>query len=171
MVKAYFVLFAFLLCLSLTSSSRVVYHAPQPLKKPSPGGYQKPEIPAKNCIRTIIQINDFDAYDPDNQCIGCDPVQDAGCPTLPAYGINSKQVTCQKLIDSLHRDCDGVELPEGYYYDPKRTITGRWGPEVKMKLNIAIGRCGCKGSWGYRDGPAWGWIGVVVAIGVGLVGV
>jgi hypothetical protein len=148
----------------------VIYHEPIPLKKPVPGAYKKPDTPAMYCIRTIIQINDFNAYDPENQCLGCDPVQDDGCPTQPAYGINPKQITCQDLIKDLHWNCDGVTLPDGYYYDPQRTITGTWGAEVKMRLNVAIGRCGCRGSWGHSVKPRAALVaGIVAAVGL-LVG-
>ena len=45
------------------------------------------------------------------KCIGCYQHTQAECPTNP-------QIPCQHLIDELYRNCDGVALPDGYYYNP-----------------------------------------------------
>lgn len=108
-------------------------------------------MPARACIATILLINLYNSNDPDNQCIGCDPVQDTGCPATPDMENNKAKTPCQELISDMHWNCDGVVLPDGYYYDPQRTITGAWGADgkasdVKTRLNVAIGRCGCVGS-------------------------
>lgn len=101
--------------------------------------YKKPPVLAKDCLTAIAAINDFNllpqntAVGANRQCIGCEPVQTV-CPSDP---------DCQTAIDRMYLNCEGVTLPDGYYYDPKWTITGTWGPDVKNSLRIEIERCGC----------------------------
>ena len=40
--------------------------------------------------------------------MGCDPAR-------PDCAIG-----CQNLIDSMYIKCDGVCMPDGYYYDPRK---------------------------------------------------
>ena len=47
------------------------------------------------------------------------------------------------MIDELYLLCAGVTLPDGYFFDPDRTIKGAWGEEVKAELKVSIERCGC----------------------------
>lgn len=41
-------------------------------------------------------------------CAGCDPALDVCFPS------------CQGYIKNVYFDCDGVCLPEGYYFDPRK---------------------------------------------------
>ena len=64
-------------------------------------------------------------------CISCEPTRQA-CPR-----------GCQPLINQLYVACDGVELPDGWYFDPDKQITGKWNDRVKAELKIQVERCGC----------------------------
>mmetsp|Transcript_10901 Transcript_10901/g.14194 ORF Transcript_10901/g.14194 Transcript_10901/m.14194 type:complete len:154 (+) Transcript_10901:249-710(+) len=52
---------------------------------------------------------------------------------------------CQNLIDLMYVRCDGVILPDGFYYDPEQTLSGCWN-DVKDDIKIAVERCGCDGA-------------------------
>lgn len=80
------------------------------------------------------------------------------CPSEPP---------CQDFIAALYLSCDGVTLPDGYFYDPQRTITGTWGDDVRRRLRIAIGRCACNAGWGLKPGPA---VAAAAALGALLLG-
>ena len=41
-----------------------------------------------------------------DQCLGCSKRTQSSCPT-----------SCQEMIDDLYSKCDGITLPDGYYYD------------------------------------------------------
>ena len=41
-------------------------------------------------------------------CMMCDPTY-ATCP-----------IGCQALVDKLYRNCNGVCMPDGYYFDPSK---------------------------------------------------
>ena len=128
------------------------YHRPIPLHKPPIGEYMKPEMPAVDCIKAIEAISKeaFKLENWNQQCIGCEPVQTT-CP--------GGKLKCQPLIDNLYLTCGGasmedpgVTLPDGYFYDPQRTITGTWGDEVKEELRIAVGRCACSSGSAFSVG-------------------
>eukprot|EP00520_Triparma_pacifica_P004956 CAMPEP_0118654514 /NCGR_PEP_ID=MMETSP0785-20121206/12436_1 /TAXON_ID=91992 /ORGANISM="Bolidomonas pacifica, Strain CCMP 1866" /LENGTH=87 /DNA_ID=CAMNT_0006547191 /DNA_START=374 /DNA_END=637 /DNA_ORIENTATION=- len=83
-------------------------------------------------------------------------------------------VECQGMIDSLYSTCggssmedDGVTLPDGYYFDPQRTITGTWNEDLKEQLRIAIGRCGCSG--GQRTNMGLAAIAAAIGVAVSLL--
>ena len=141
-------------------SNGVFYHRPQPLSAPGPEtyGYKKPEMLAKECIASAekIRIHQEIEYREEEAlgksrgrlCIGCEPVQQC-CPGDAGCAVDDG-LFCQGMIDSLYLACggssledDGVTLPDGYYFDPKRTVDGTWNMEAKQSLRIAIGRCGC----------------------------
>mmetsp|Transcript_29725 Transcript_29725/g.32355 ORF Transcript_29725/g.32355 Transcript_29725/m.32355 type:complete len:136 (+) Transcript_29725:16-423(+) len=63
-------------------------------------------------------------------CAGCDPALDS-CYT-----------TCQGYIKNVYFDCDGVCLPEGYYFDPQEELTGCFSAN-QFKFKIKVERCGC----------------------------
>ncbi|GMH79956.1 hypothetical protein TL16_g08338 [Triparma laevis f. inornata] len=141
-------LIALLVSVQCGSNANELGERPIPMDFNPTSTYQKPSPPARDCIRTIQTINEL-SVDPNNigngrQCIGCVPVQKS-CPPDP---------DCQALIDTMYVNCadnrgsetaheDGVTLPDGYFYDPQRTIGGTWDLETKEQLRIAIGRCGC----------------------------
>ena len=141
----------FLLLISLPTTSAY--------KKPT-STYQKPEVLAKECLMSIAAIDDFASelqnQKGERQCIGCFPVQRA-CPADP---------DCQSAIDTLYRTCEGVTLPDGYYFDPQWSITGTWGADVKQELRVQIGRCGCSG--GVRKYVSWSVL--ILAVGVASFG-
>ncbi|GMH68414.1 hypothetical protein TrVE_jg580 [Triparma verrucosa] len=144
-----------ILLMSVHGTANYIGERPVPMVFDPQSTYQKPTPLARDCIRTIQTINEL-AVDPENsnplagrRCIGCVPVQKS-CPPDP---------DCQALIDDMYVNCadnrgsvetheDGVTLPDGYFYDPQRTIGGTWNLETKEKLRIAIGRCGCSSASG-----------------------
>ena len=71
--------------------------------------YHKPKPSNGPCINIIERIEmivvDRNGTNP-SLCIGCSLSQ-ATCPS-----------SCQGYIDDLYRKCDGVTLPENYYFDP-----------------------------------------------------
>eukprot|EP01039_Chlorochromonas_danica_P001100 gene1100-1195_t len=62
--------------------------------------------------------------------MGCDP-------TYPTCAEG-----CQDLVKRVYYRCDGVCLPNGYYFDPQWDLDGCWG-EVKSQVKIKVERCGC----------------------------
>ena len=34
-------------------------------------------------------------------------------------------------------------MPDGFYYDPLDTITGKWTDEVERAVKISVEKCGC----------------------------
>lgn len=73
--------------------------------------YHKPRVSSQDCVKAVDRIRQ--QMNPETACVGCDPAKE-----FCAAG-------CQVLIDKLYRDCDSVTLPDGLYYDPAETITGR----------------------------------------------
>ena len=78
----------------------------------------------------IKQIKEMDTTKT-RTCISCEPTR-SFCPR-----------GCQDLIDELYVNCDGVTMPDGWYFDPDEQITGRWNDRVKADLKIEVERCGC----------------------------
>ncbi len=50
-----------------------------------------------------------DGYVPDS-CMSCDPA------------VPDCFYDCQPLIDLMYKVCDGVCLPDGYYFDPSKSF-------------------------------------------------
>ncbi len=63
------------------------------------------------CLNAITVLEEF--TNKGTTCFGCDPTSDK-CPT-----------SCQGYIDTLWKDCQGVSLADGIYFDPAKTITGK----------------------------------------------
>ena len=70
-------------------------------------------------------------------------------------------------MDELYFYCSGAKgflffvpaeapktMPEGYFYDPEDSISGKWSPSVEMAVKIAVEKCGCNGAGGLRAGVA-----------------
>lgn len=89
--------------------------------------------------------------DTDTSCMGCDPA-------LPDCYTD-----CQGLVDQLYFQCDSVCLPEGYYFDPRKSLLsvllstsqlvcteselqGCW-EDVKPDVKIKVERCGCNSAF------------------------
>ena len=93
---------------------------------------------AKQCVKIATKIRerseDYDLMPNQNRkpCMSCDPTEE-DCPR-----------GCQPFINQLYRACDFEgKMPDGWYFDPEKTITGRWNDENKAQLKIAVERCGC----------------------------
>ena len=66
-------------------------------------------------------------------CSSCDPATDE-C-----------EAGCQDLINRMYWACTEVCLPDGYYFDPNKMLSGCWEDnEASMKINVE--RCGCNSS-------------------------
>lgn len=51
-------------------------------------------------------------------------------------------VGCQKMIDYMYLVCDGMCLPDGYFFDASGKLSGCW-KDVKETIKIDVQRCGC----------------------------
>jgi len=58
-------------------------------------------------------------------------------PTTPVCAVG-----CQGLVDELFKDCNGVCLPDGYFYDPLWTYKGCW-KDHREEVLVGVNRCGC----------------------------
>ncbi len=151
-----------------TTYHNIEFHKPRSIQEPkrTEDIYKKPVPPAKDCIKAVIDLNeisqDYAIGVQNYRCMGCEPVQ-YPCPDgSSAPG----EKNCQSLIDKLFLKCDGVTLPDGFYYDFERTITGPFftpeskgsnkkkegsddsKSETQIALTKQIERCGCVGSPG-----------------------
>lgn len=99
--------------------------------------YSKPSISAGGCLDVIDEVKALSWLQHDSshgsKCMSCGMSQEL-CPYDPP---------CQQLIDKLYRECDGVTIPHGAYYDPALTIAGTWGDDVKDDIKISVEKCGC----------------------------
>ena len=84
------------------------------------------EADANSCVSVTRKMQNSDTT-----CLMCDP-------TYEFCGGK-----CQQLIDNVYTGCDGVCLPDGFYYDEARTLSGCWDKKLKAELKIQVGRCGC----------------------------
>jgi len=115
----------------------------------------------KKCIAISNYLATFGDGSTSTSCMGCDPA-------LPECTS-----PCQSVVDDLYTDCDGICLPDGYYYDPCKTSLSFTGflyvlmtrfpkfippcllknkivstvtgcwADVKPTLKIGVERCGC----------------------------
>ena len=58
---------------------------------------------------------------------------------------NSTDTGCQELIDRMYWACTDVCLPDGYYFDPNKMLSGCWEDNVD-EMDINVERCGCNSS-------------------------
>lgn len=69
--------------------------------------YHKP-IPSNGpCIDTLENIITFQSGKNESFCLGCSHSTQASCP-----------LSCQRFIDDMYRNCEGITLPENYFFDP-----------------------------------------------------
>jgi hypothetical protein len=66
-------------------------------------------------------------------CMSCDTAIDICMPA------------CPPKLHRLYERCDGIELPEGEFFDPDRTIGGKWYANYARTV-ISTERCGCNRS-------------------------
>lgn len=71
--------------------------------------YKKP-IPSNGpCIDSIERLEKA-TIDTTFECLGCYEVTQSICPS----GI----LNCQMMIDDIYRNCDKVNIPSRFFYDP-----------------------------------------------------
>jgi hypothetical protein len=68
--------------------------------------------------------------EPIEPCIVCEPVN-VDCP-----------VGCEELLGDFLSKCDGICLPDTYFFDPQNTMAGCFADHA-YELNRQIERCGC----------------------------
>jgi hypothetical protein len=56
--------------------------------------------------------------------------------------LNVCPVGCQGLVNELFKDCEGVCLPDGYFFDPLWYYKGCF-KEHKVAVTVGVNRCGC----------------------------
>ena len=49
---------------------------------------------------------------------------------------------CQTQLDLVKTACEGVCLPDGYFFDSASTLNGCWD-DIKRQISIEMERCGC----------------------------
>lgn len=75
----------------------------------NPNGYKKP-IPSNGpCIDSIERLEKA-TIDKTFKCLGCYEVTQSTCP--------SDVLNCQMMIDDIYRNCDKVNIPSRFFYDP-----------------------------------------------------
>ena len=85
------------------------------------------------CVHTTNKVRKRGDGSIVGSCSSCDPATDE-CDT-----------GCQDLINRMYWACTEVCLPDGYYFDPNKMLSGCWEDnETAMKINVE--RCGCNSS-------------------------
>lgn len=74
------------------------------------------------CLNAITNLEEFSKKAGGSTCLGCDPTLDT-CPD-----------SCQVYIDTLWKDCQGISLADGIYFDPPKTITGEINEILKKPI-------------------------------------
>ena len=100
--------------------------------------YERPKVSAGKCLEVIdkfVENSIVHGMNSGSRCMSCDVAQEI-CPY---------DALCKKMIDRLYRDCEGVSLPEGSFFDPALSITGTWSDRVKDEIKISVEKCGCSG--------------------------
>ena len=85
------------------------------------------------CIHTTNKVRKRGDGSVEGSCSSCDPARPV-CDT-----------GCQELIDRMYWACTEVCLPEGYYFDPNKMLSGCWEDNV-ASIDINVERCGCNSS-------------------------
>ena len=49
---------------------------------------------------------------------------------------------CQDQLELVKKACEGVCLPDGYFFDAGSTLNGCW-KDIKRQITIEMERCGC----------------------------
>jgi hypothetical protein len=69
--------------------------------------YHKPKPSNGPCIDILERVIAGQSGKNTFYCLGCSHLSQATCPW-----------SCQGFIDEMYRNCEGVSLPENYYFDP-----------------------------------------------------
>lgn len=85
------------------------------------------------CVHTTNKVRKRGDGSVEGSCSSCDPAQ-PDCDT-----------GCQELIDRMYWACTDVCLPDGYYFDPNKMLSGCWKDNVD-EMDINVERCGCNSS-------------------------
>lgn len=133
--------------------------------------YKKPEPQdsSKDCFRVAQKIRDIYSVDPESGdatgCMACDPTIGAPIGTCPV-SQGGAAYDCQDLVDEMYHFCSGEKgfffmpderpkrMPDGFFYDPLDTISGKWTDEVQNAVKISVEKCGCNA--GTALGPRTG---------------
>ena len=100
------------------------------------------------CVHTTNKVRKRGDGSTVGSCSSCDPATDV-C-----------DVGCQDLINRMYWACTEVCLPDGYYFDPNKMLSGCWEDnEASMKINVE--RCGCNSSSRSYEGS----LGLAVILG------
>ena len=67
-------------------------------------------------------------------CYNCDPA------------LNECPVGCQQVIDDVYHMCNGICLPDGYYFDPESRLQECFA-ENRAAMKIGVERCGCNAAF------------------------
>lgn len=85
------------------------------------------------CVHTTNKVRKRGDGSIIGSCSSCDPA------------VDTCDVGCQDLINRMYWACTDVCLPDGYYFDPNKMLSGCWEDnEALMKINVE--RCGCNSS-------------------------
>jgi hypothetical protein len=85
------------------------------------------------CVHATNQVRKRGDGSVVGSCSSCDPAQ----PTC--------DTGCQDLINRMYWACTEVCLPDGYYFDPNKMLSGCWEENVPS-IDINVERCGCNAS-------------------------
>jgi len=91
-----------------------------------------------HCIHAINQISKNGYGSTTSSCMGCDPA-------LPNCYFN-----CPPLVKNLYHLCDSMCIPDGFYFDPKKTMKGCFSDNLK-NMKISVERCGCSAAMSSRN--------------------
>lgn len=58
---------------------------------------------------------------------------------------------CQDQLELVKTACNGVCLPDGYFFDSASTLNGCW-KNIKRQITIEMERCGCNSANTYTKG-------------------
>ena len=94
-----------------------------------PATGQKLNIVA-HCIHAVNEISKNGWGSTTASCMGCDPA-------LPNCYFN-----CPPLVRNVYQLCDSICLPDGFYFDPKKTMSGCFNDNL-IGMRISVERCGC----------------------------
>ena len=67
-------------------------------------------------------------------CFNCDPA------------LNECPVGCQQVIDDVYHMCNGICLPDGYYFDPESQLEECFAAN-RAAMKIGVERCGCNAAF------------------------
>ena len=83
-----------------------------------------------HCIHAVNEISKNGWGSTASSCMGCDPA-------LPNCYFN-----CPPLVKNVYQLCDSVCIPDGFYFDPKKTMSGCFNDNL-IGMRISVERCGC----------------------------